>query len=727
MGILDDDFLFDDIKEKESKLDKIKSKMNVDSEISDLEDGIIDIGLNEDYGNKGMEKNRDKEPLDEKDKSVKQSNKEKLDIPTEVVEREKPKSARSDKAGKVLDKMEDAFGMAFSDEQLEIIQHNGAPLNVLSGAGSGKTTVLVAKMLYREMVFGEKPLHMLAITFTAKARHEMEERYRKLRRKLKLRSKSLPTFRTFHALFLMLLQAISKYDKVKVLEGNKYWYQLSSMVVANEDNEKSNVLEAMFTYKGNLINKGLSKDGIEFADLYYDQSNIFKLENYIKVMEKYRDLKEDEGYIDFDDMQTIIYDEVVEEGNREPVDAFRRVWGDGSVYIDEYQDISKIQRIIMDALVKDFNRFTVIGDDDQSIYSWRGSDPSYIIDFPYHYKDADRLKLTVNYRCRGDILKPVLSSISKNKKRVEKDIKAHKDGGYVELLPITDSYEPLVDKLLKEVEGYEGIMFNEVAILVRQNSQRTIIADSLIERGLPVNIARESNSLQETALYKTIMEMIEMIKEKDNKLFVQHARKFVPQMSRGLIEKYNYKDETWYFDLCEQMFYNIKSDTVKLIQGIYKTNNMYNAVVLVWKLVNGYYRHITSKGYGSYERVTTTVKYIMDISRGVSIKDFKSIEERKKARIRLWVGSDEALKIDTLHSVKGLEFDTVYLIGIDGNIIPNMNRYNEYLKEGGQEHAEQYIEEERRLFYVGWTRAKERLIVSYNKNNPSIFLKELEI
>lgn len=1014
MGGLEDDFIFEDLEEEESKIDRVKRKLDFDA----MEEDDI-LGVDKETGVRYGGEDKRFERRNPVNKG------EVTGLPTAIEEQEfkEEKGTEENKVEKkereVLEKMEKVLGMTLSEEQLAIIKHTGAPLNVLAGAGSGKTTVLVLKKLFMEMVHGEKPIHMLAITFSARARQEMEERYFGLRRQLKLPKQAMPTFRTFHALFLMLLQSMGKYDRVKVLDFNKYRNQLSSMVVAGEDNEKSRVLDEMFNFKGNLINKGLSKNGIEFADLHYEKSSVFKIDNYLRVMEKYEELKAYEGYIDFDDMQTILYEELIEKGNEEPVKAFQRVWGDGSVYIDEYQDISKIQRMIMDVLIKDFNRFTVIGDDDQcweentevntlqgikkirdittndvvetvvngelvfrrvnyvtekmkkktmvvttasgkkiettkdhkffatgidlkedqeyayvsyeqnkgykvgttvclsntlqeikketeqivkvwvltgfslvgkaekfkrylnkwyqqdgkldgkslledvgyrqdmphvcvndmnernvyvvmneyegagveyygldrtiretfksyvearkfaeklckdlevdnvyerylfrggylevlpaiqlfegmkipvkdgnnvvleeivlieesygkkgvyhlevegtgilvaadvvthnSIYSWRGSDPGYIIDFPYHYKQAVRLKLTVNYRCREEILNPILPSISKNQRRVEKDIRAFNSGGQVELLPIKNNIQPLIEALVEELDGYEGIMFKEIAVLVRQNSQRILVADGLIERGIPVNVTHENNSLQNNNFYKSVMDIIQMIKEKNNKLFIRHARKLAPQLGKSLVEKYNYVEETWYDDVCVRGMYHIQDEKVDLIRKIYKTNNMYNAVVYAWKLVSDYYKEITSKGFGSYARVVEIAKYVMTITRGKSIEEYERMEGIKRSRVRLWVGSEEAVRIDTLHSVKGLEYDTVYLVGMDGNMIPSMARYNEFIQEGNIQQAEDYIEEERRLFYVGWTRAKERLVVSYNKENPSMFLGELDL
>src|SRR5699024_10092414 len=145
----------------------------------------------------------------------------------------------------------------------------------------------------------------------------------------------------------------------------------------------------------------------------------------------------------------------VVEGNEEPVKAFRRVWGEGDVYIDEYQDISKIQRDVMDKLVKDFKRISVIGDDDQAIDPFRGSDPKYILDFQYTSDNAKVKYLSTNYRCTSNILDKVIQFIKNNENEMDKDIKAFKEGGEVKFIETGKSNEPVIQELLDELDGLD--------------------------------------------------------------------------------------------------------------------------------------------------------------------------------------------------------------------------------------------------------------------------------
>src|SRR5699024_7738338 len=389
-------------------------------------------------------------------------------------------------------------------------------------AGSGKTTVLVSKMVYRELEHNIKPLNMLAITFTADATVDMKEKYKEVRRKTKLKRRGMATFKTFHALFLMLLTSMDEYKNMKVVNGNENKYLLAKYVKGSDEEDKQSVIEQMFSYRGAVINRGISTDGIENAEVFMSETVNFKIDNYKEIMEKYNDLKTLDGVIDFDDMQTILYDEIVNKENKETVKSFRRVWRNGDVYIDEYQDISKVQRDIMDKLIKNFNRLTVIGDDDQSIYSFRGSDPKYILDFPFTYSRAELKYLSTNYRCGSNILNAVKPVIENNKNRMEKDIKAFNEGGEVKLIKTKGNNAPLIDEIKYELEGLDTSLYEFIAVLVRNNSQRMVLADELLENDVAVNIKNTKFSLQENKFYNTLLDIIEMIKEEDNKMFVTH-------------------------------------------------------------------------------------------------------------------------------------------------------------------------------------------------------------
>src|SRR5699024_5085890 len=500
---IDLDFDFEEV-EKESKFDDIYYRKE-----TDIEKNIdVDMDFDDD-----IEGESEKPYTEEKE------------------EDEKP-------VNKNIEKMEDALEVEFSDEQKDIIEHDGSPLGVVSCAGSGKTTVLVSRMVYREMEYNIKPLNMLAITFNADAAQDMSKKYRYVRRKTGIKKRGKATFKTFHALFLMLLKSMDEYKDMNVVNSSSYKYVLSKYVTGSEVEDKPSVVEKMLGYRGAIINRGLSKDGIENAESFLSKDVQFNLENYKDIMNRLQEYKDIDGVIDFDDMQTLLYKEIVEEGNEEPVKAFRRVWGEGDVYIDEYQDISKIQRDVMDKLVKDFKRLSVIGDDDQAIYSFRGSDPKYILDFQYTYDNAKVKYLSTNNRCSSNILDKVIPFINNNENRMDKEIKEFTEGGEVKFIETDKSNEMVIQELLDELDGLDTRAYEFICLLVRNNAQRMLLTDELIEKNVPVNIKSTKFSLQENKFYQTMFDIIDMIKEQDNKLFVKHFKKILPHVKKSKVDFY---------------------------------------------------------------------------------------------------------------------------------------------------------------------------------------------
>lgn len=610
----------------------------------------------------------------------------------------------------------ESLGVPFSEEQAKIILHKNAPLNVLSCAGSGKTTVLVARMLKREIEDRISPTNMLAITYTKKATLEMANRYQASRRKLKLRNKAKPTFKTFHALFKMLLMAVPRYRNVKVAKETKYKYALVKLIHGDSSRDKGDIFDSMIQYRSSLINKGISKDGIENVKL--DNKCTFNIDNYLNVMTRYKELKDEDGVIDFEDMQVCLRDAILNREADEVIRNFRNIFLD--IYIDEYQDISPIQTKILDMLMgKKTQGLVGIGDDDQSVYSFRGSDPKYIREFVYRYVGAKRLFLTENYRCKENILNPLIPSIERNQKRVNKTIQAHNEGGEIIGVPMGSGFDGLIEMLKNDPRVLNNP--DDVAILVRQNNQRMLLADALASNGIPVDIQSTHWSLRQNRSYKVVQDVIKMIKEDDGYLFSEQSNKVFPHIRPNIYFKYKTNlQASWYQDVIVNDLYDTPKDIVKLVNGIRKSNNMANCIGYTWKLLKPYYQRLEENGYGTMSKTEEVVKHLFKIGKGVSLADFRRREQAKEDFLNMNLDSG-CIQISTLHSVKGLEFDTVYMVGLDNDMFP-VQSYSE-----SEEEIAEMLEEERRLFYVGSTRAQNRLIYGYNEKNPTMFLKELDI
>lgn len=633
----------------------------------------------------------------------------------------------------VISRIEEAFGVAFSAEQRAVIVHTNAPLGIISCAGSGKTTVIIAKLLFREMFYGVKPHNMLAITYSKKAAQELETRYAEAKRSLGLHTFETPTFKTFHALFYQLTARVM--GNMKVAQEGAYMFPLMKIIPNSPLYDRKDMLQSILDYRSKLINNSLSTDGIMSSKLPNTQVPIenepFKAETYYKVIYEYNRLKEARKEIDFDDMLVHMYRMTVETPNDKLITLFRQTYTE--LYIDEYQDSSEIIISILDVLTADINKLTIIGDDDQTIYSFRGSKDYYILNFQYRYPNARTLFLGDNYRCPSNILNPVISSIEQNKNRLPKNIRAFNTGGEVFFYPIHNSYEDLIDMILDEIDNGVGDL-NSVAILVRVNTQKIIYGDLLATANIPVDIGSHYSSLRQNKVYQSILGIIDAIKSEDNELLSQHGRMFLPSVGYNVLQRYqnNHRDN-WYVDIIEHNRYLVDEDTMHAIKTIKASNNAKDILRHVWVMVRGYYMRSAEKGYGNYDTTNEIVRYMANCAGTLTYAEFRRKEDEKETFLQSYMGVLNTIKINTYHAVKGLEFDSVYLVGLDNAIFPNEahveylynKSMNTQLREGELSPLETYLAEERRLFYVGWTRAKKRLVVAFNAKNPTCFIYEV--
>lgn len=391
--------------------------------------------------------------------------------------------------------------------------------------------------------------------------------------------------------------------------------------------------------------------------------------------------------------------------------------------------LSKLQLDIMDNLIEKFDYFTSIGDDDQSIYAFRGSEPRYIREFISRYPHAERLFLGDNYRCKSEILAPITACIKNNLNRVDKSIRAFNSGGHVNVVPIEKSIKELVDVITTDIESCEekGYSLNDYAILVRLNSQRMIISDILADANVQVDIGSMHYSIRNNKIYQTVAKIIKAVQEEDNALFSEIANIILPYVSRGSFNSYKTsKNKNWYADFVTNNNSLLRADTRENLINLHDTNNAKNAIGYVWLLVKEYYTKLAEKGYYNHEDTLNIFKHLFQTSSGKTVTKFYRMEKAKEQFLEFYCDSTDSIQIKTLHSVKGLEYKNVYLVGLDNDKFPNELHINSIRNKFGTEAVLNYIEEERRLMYVGHTRAIDNLTLSYSVKNPSMFLYELE-
>lgn len=234
---------------------------------------------------------------------------------------------------KIITKLEANMDMQFSEEQKQVIRHYDKPLNVIACAGAGKSTVLINKMFYTEMLYSVKPSSMLAITFNADASQELSKRYNKIKKSLGIRHKVHPTFKTFHSLFYMLLKTLPRYKKSEIVSESKYTFELLKLIISDGTKDNKETFSDIMKYRGTVINKSISPDGLE--NVTFD-SVTFRPHIYTKVVERYEELKALDNAMDFDDMMVILQRELKGIDGDKLRENFRSIFT--HVYIDEFQD-----------------------------------------------------------------------------------------------------------------------------------------------------------------------------------------------------------------------------------------------------------------------------------------------------------------------------------------------------------------------------------------------------
>lgn len=614
-------------------------------------------------------------------------------------------------------RIEQAAGVKFSQEQVNVIKAYGKPTSVNACAGSGKTTTLIGKLLYNELEFGVKPYEMLVISFTNKAVRDIEGRYQQLRRKMGLPAYT-PTFSTFHAFFKKMLSVYPDLADMKLLTGTEYNYTLVKQVtdIGASLNTKTETVTSILNYRGYLINKGYSIDGISGAEQYYNpMDRNFSLKDYFKVITEYNRIKKENNELDFDDLQGEILKRIKDDEQKGVLlDEFKSTYT--TVMIDEYQDISPIQYNIMREFLNVIGdrHFVAIGDDDQSIYRFRGSEPKIIIDFEFKHLNAQRLYLSTNYRCPQNILSFVAPSIVKNKTRIAKTLQVASEGGNVNYIDTQYGYQEFVDRVTEDFT--RTVRKTDLAILVRDNALRMIIADLLMRRGVPVDIQNMNWSVYHSSVFNRLTEIVKTVKQAKNQKFVEQSWIYAPHIKKENLKQYEYSSQMWVDEVLNGRL-KLGGGRDEVVKRMLKTQDAVELLTLAYSLVEQQYINGSKKGLYNIDTVRETYNYILDIAQGKTYHEFKDDCERIKVQLSSNIGRQKVVNIYTMHGVKGLEFKNVYIYN-------PIDRYLLRAKHKGHALDIATEEEERRLFYVAITRAKKSVTLVYDSREPAQFVQE---
>ena len=588
----------------------------------------------------------------------------------------------------------------YSSNQKKAIEHGEGPLMVLAGPGSGKTFVITHRIKYLIEGPGINPAHILVVTFSRAAAKEMKDRFEKLCKK------SPVTFGTFHSVFFNLLKTAYGFNSEQIASDELRYTLIKELIKRNSiENEDINTLA------GNLLNEIalVKQDNISIKNYY---SNSISSDTFKKIYSDYESELEARGKLDFEDMLSLTYELLSERSDilKAVQNRYRYI------LVDEFQDINFLQYNIIKLMAGEKQNITVVGDDDQSIYRFRGARPEIMLGFERDFRNVKKVFLDINFRSSTQIVNASTKLISFNSKRFPKSFKAKNgDGAPVSLIEFKNPFLE-VNSIIKDIKDYikSGQDINNIAVLYRTNLSPRLLIERLMRNNIPFTIRDAIPNLFDHWVAKDIISYIKLaINMGDKSDLLRISNKPNRYISRDSLSSSRANIETL-FDYYDDKSYMIKR-IVELREHLRTIKNLKPATALRYiRNVVGYDEYIEE--YCDMNGVESDDCYSIlgDLENSaaeyntfndwfVHMDEYKDelIEARKKSN-----ENDKGVRLMTFHSSKGLEFDIVYIIDVNEGSVP-------YKKAKGVDE----IEEERRMFYVAMTRARKKLLICYCVEN----------
>ena len=606
--------------------------------------------------------------------------------------------------------------MGFNKAQNEAIMHGKGPCQVLAGPGSGKTLTIVNRIKYLIERYEVRPEEILVVTFTRFAAAEMKSRLCSLMGK----SNVPVTAGTFHGIYYGILKWAYRLGPDNILSEEEKYRILRrvSEDCGTEAAEEEDFLHDIAEEIGLVKNNGL-KIG-QFV------SKKCRQDTFRELYEKYEAQRKAVRKLDFDDMLVLCKDLFVSHPD------VLKQWQTKFKYIlvDEFQDINQLQYDIVRLLAKPENNLFIVGDDDQSIYHFRGARPEIMLNFTKDYPEAETVVLNVNYRCTKRILGSAMNVIGENKTRFKKELSTpNPEGEPVSILEFPnprEEYMEITGELRRRLDAGDDL--KDTAILLRTNQEAEGLVGALMERQVPFAMKETLPNLFHHWICRNMMAYMRLaagqncrknfleIMNRPNRYLSREALAISNELSFEQLKEF-YKNKDW---MCDRI------TTLETHLRILKGLPPYAAINFIRKGM-GYEEYLHE--YARYrkikpEELSEILDRLLESAKGINsleewetyIEDYtKRLNEQAKKQEK----ETEGVLISTMHGVKGLEFDRVYILNVNEGSIP----YKKAVLEPA-------LEEERRLFYVGMTRAKKKLTLCYVKRQyekdrePSRFLKE---
>jgi DNA helicase-2/ATP-dependent DNA helicase PcrA len=638
-----------------------------------------------------------------------------------------------------------------NEEQRKPVLHTEGPLMVIAGAGSGKTRVLTYKVIHL-LKKGVSPFNILALTFTNKAAKEMKERISKLTNDNQAKSIWMGTF---HSVFARILRS----------ESELIGYPPNFTIYDSYDSEKliSNIIKEMNLNKDFYKAKGIKnrvsslKNSFITPKNYFNQPELIesdKLANRIQFGEIYRNYVNrcfKSAVMDFDDL--LLKTNQLLNSSPETLIKYQKIFK--YILVDEYQDTNYSQYLIIKSLADRYQNLCVVGDDSQSIYSFRGANIDNILNFKKNYPECTTYKLEQNYRSSKNIVEGANSLIKKNKFKIDKNIWTLNDSGSKIILNRSqndnDEGRFVASNIFEEKNNHQ-LNNGSFAVLYRTNAQSRSIEDALRKINIDYQVFGGLSFYQRKEI-KDVTAYLRLVVNSNDEESFRRIVNFPPRgiglktLEKLLIiserENISMYDTINIIDKYPKLFnkgvMGRITDFRNLIESLKIESKTKNADYVLTNVINGsgiidFYRN-----EGSVESINR-IENIEELRSGINdfILEQKELADgdtsitRYLQDISLYSETDKSFSSDrvslmTIHMAKGLEFNVVYVVGIEENLFPSILSLN----------CSEDLEEERRLFYVAMTRAKDKLILSHCdfrfkwgniiECEPSRFIDEVDI
>lgn len=608
-----------------------------------------------------------------------------------------------------------------SKEQQLAVTCGKGPVMISAGPGSGKTFTIIQRILYLILEMRYEPQKIYVITFTKDAALSMCQRFQEILQETEGADAAADMtgvhFGTFHSFFYQIIRSHPKYKNSTLLNatgksGLLFHVQKKRGEEPFSPRDQQSFFSDMSFYK----NTGTLREG--------------RTESFLSLVDAYDKEKEREGLLDFDDMLTLCKRLLHTEKGlchmwQEKIDC---------LLIDEFQDTNAVQFDVVKMLLKEPFNICVVGDDDQAIYGFRGSEPGIMRLFLEEYPMAEHIRLGTNYRCCGKIVEASSRLIEHNKKRIVKALKAgeHNSAGEI-LVQGFDSYTEMTKFCLQELKAIEEARLSDYAVLFRTNAKLSLFLAELSRHRIPFCTKEQITSIYEHFVVRDIMDYLwagagflqrERLLRILNKPRTHIGREVLLQ------QEIAWEQVIAFYRTMEMQHPAALQDAIRFKNGLdsLRSLKLSSGIDFIFHYFR-YEAYLKQKAHGDtelYEEWLSVLEFLRQDAKGFQDvaewerfqQEYNAKAQREKKKVQ-----GRGVHIMTLHGCKGLEFERVFLMQVNEENIPSLKK--------GEILTEEHLEEERRLFYVGMTRAKKTLDILYvsktqeNPKPPSRFLEEL--